>query len=67
MREWSNEELLKWMSGNDFADYAKVVRYNEYNGSEFCGLGLDKKWMRETLGLFRDDLQVKLITEINQS
>jgi hypothetical protein len=68
MCEWSNEELIRWLNKNqDFQDYAKIVRYNEYTGSEFAQQAVEKRFLRETLGMFRDDLQVKIITEINQA
>lgn len=55
------------MTGDQFGDYLKVVQYNEWTGLEFSKIATDKKFMIETLGMTREDLQIKLNTDINRA
>jgi hypothetical protein len=66
INEWNNEDLTKWMDQIGFSDYSKVVRYNEWSGAEFSGM-IDKKFMLDTLGITREDLKIKLETEVKNS
>lgn len=44
-----------------------MVRYNEWEGEEFAKIAIDKKFMKETLGMTREDLQIKLATDISRA
>lgn len=44
-----------------------MVRYNQLDGLEFSRMAIDKKFMVETLGMTREDLQVKLSTDISRA
>lgn len=50
-----------------FDDYSRIVKYNEWSGEEFTNLTRDKQFMKETLGLTRDDLYTKMMTVINNA
>jgi len=40
------------------------VKYNEYTGEEFVKLAKEKQFLKDTLGLLREDLLIKLDTEL---
>lgn len=67
IQEWSNDQLVHWLDNLGFQDYSKVVRYNEFTGAEFSTQAVDKNFLKETLGLTREDLQIKLTTEISKA
>lgn len=56
IQEWTNKDLIKWLNTNGFEDYSKVVKYNEWEGKEFAEMAINKNFMKETLGLTREDL-----------
>lgn len=67
MSEWTNTQLVEWMDSNQFEDYSRIVKYNEWTGFEFTQLTQNKAFMKETLGLTREDLLIKMSTDISNA
>ena len=66
IHDWNNEELISWLDKLGFSDYTKLVKYNDYSGAEFALKAQDKQFLIDNLGLQKEDLQIKLATELSK-
>jgi hypothetical protein len=45
---------LHWASESGFGDYVKILKYENITGHDL--VNANKRFLKETLGLFREDL-----------
>ncbi|EAR97513.2 XPG I-region family protein (macronuclear) [Tetrahymena thermophila SB210] len=63
MDQWNTEQVIQFLNSfEEFQDYINIVKYEGIKGSDLSNM--NKKFMKDRLGLVRDDLQLKIQTEI---
>ncbi|KRX07643.1 Sterile alpha motif/pointed domain [Pseudocohnilembus persalinus] len=60
--EWDNEKVLSFMESIQLQDYINIAKYENLDGKKLQNI--TKNYMIKTMGLIKEDLQTKLITEI---
>lgn len=61
--KWTTEQVMEFLASfEEFQDYINIVKYEGIKGSDLSHIS--KKFMKDRLGLIRDELQLKLMTEI---